>query len=107
MNSYEDTSAQKHKKIYKTKRWQKVRKAVIFRDKGICYFCGKLISGRANVHHLVELTDQNYLDENIAFGMDNLVTCHHECHNEYHERFGLKPSIVQDDLSIDYGRRKV
>lgn len=98
---------EQHKKIYKTKEWEEVRKAVIQRDKGICYFCGKLVGKRANVHHLIELTDNNYNDENIAFNMDNLVTCHHECHNEYHERFGYKGTIVKDDLSVDYSKREL
>jgi 5-methylcytosine-specific restriction endonuclease McrA len=98
---------EKHKYIYKTKLWEETRKAVIARDKGICFFCGKLISKRATVHHKEELNEDNYTDFDVAFNMDNLVVCHAECHNEHHERFGYKHSIVKDDLTIDYSRRKV
>lgn len=97
-----------HKKVYKTKRWQQTRQAVFDRDKLICYFCHKLVTSRPTVHHLEELDEENWWDENIAYKMDNLVTCHHECHNEHHQRFGfnVKKTIVNDDLSIDYDRRK-
>lgn len=96
-----------HKRIYKTKLWQETRKAVIERDKDICYFCGKVITKRATVHHLEELNEENYTDFDVAFNMDNLVACHNYCHDEHHHRFGYKDSIVNDDLSIDYSRRKV
>lgn len=80
---------------------------MIYRDKGICYFCGKLIGKRANVHHLQELDETNFTDFDIAYGLDNLVCCHHECHNEHHERFGYKHSMVNNDLTIDYSKRRV
>lgn len=92
--------------IYKSKQWQEVRKAVIDRDKSICFFCGKIINRRATVHHKEELSEDNYTDWNIAYNMDNLVACHSDCHNQHHERFGFKGSIVNDDLTIDYSRRK-
>lgn len=98
---------QEHKKIYKTKLWQDTRKAVIYRDKGICYFCGKLVKRKANVHHLQELNEENFTDFDVAFNLDNLVCCHHECHNEHHHRFGYKDTIVNDDLSIDYSKRNI
>lgn len=97
-----------HDKIYKTKYWREViRPQVLDRDKCICYFCGKVIGKRATVHHLQELNENNYTDYDIAFGLDNLVACHSYCHDYHHERFGYKHSIVNDDLSIDYSRRKI
>lgn len=98
---------EEHKKVYKTKLWQAIRAEVLYRDRGICYFCGKLISKRATVHHIEELNEDNYTDYNIAYNMDNLVACHADCHNEHHERFGYKHTIVRDDLSIDYSKRRV
>lgn len=92
--------------VYKNPRWQSVRNAVIKRDRDICYFCGKLILKRRTIHHLIEIDENNYSDENIAFNLDNLVECHDECHNIHHERFGYKQSIVNDDLTIDYSKRK-
>lgn len=98
---------EKRKKIYKTKLWQEIRAAVLFRDKSICYFCGKVIAKRATVHHLEELNEDNYTDWNIAYNMDNLVACHSYCHDWHHKRFGYKDSIVNDDLSIDYSKRTI
>ena len=95
------------KKIYKTKLWKETRKAVIERDRAICFFCGKIITKRATVHHLEELNEENYTDFDVAFNLNNLVACHPYCHDEHHHRFGYKDTIVNDDLTIDYSRRRV
>lgn len=95
-----------HQRIYKTKLWQETRKAVIERDKCICYFCGKIIGKRATVHHIEEINEENYTNFDVAFNMNNLVACHSYCHDYHHHRFGYKDSIVNDDLTIDYSRRK-
>ena len=95
------------KQIYKTKLWQETRKAVIERDRAICFFCGKIITRRPTVHHKEELNEENFMDFDLAFNMENLVACHADCHNIHHGRFGYKGSIVNDDLTIDYTRRKV
>ena len=92
--------------VYKNPRWEPTREAVIKRDRGICFFCGKMVLKRATIHHLTEINEQNYKDENVAFNLDNLVLCHADCHNYHHKRFGYKDSIVNDDLEIDYERRK-
>lgn len=92
--------------VYKDPRWAYVRKAVIKRDRDICYFCGKLITKRRTIHHKVELTEQNYSDPEVAFNLDNLVECHCDCHNAHHGRFS-KPTIVNKDLEIDYMKRGV
>lgn len=97
----------KHDIVYKTRLWEETRKAVLERDRGICYFCGKLIANRPTVHHLIELTDQNYTDFDIAYNMDNLVACHDYCHNEFHERFSKKSIVDPFTLEIDYTKRKV
>lgn len=93
------------KAVYKHPNWKYIRQAVIQRDRDICYFCGKLILKRRTIHHKIEINENNYSDPEIAFSLDNLVECHDTCHNLYHDRFG-KPSIVNEDLSIDYSKRK-
>lgn len=95
------------KSVYKTKLWEETRKAVLERDRGICFFCGKLIANRPTVHHIEELNESNFDDFDVAFNMENLVACHADCHNLWHGRFGYKPTIVNRDLSIDYSKRKV
>lgn len=94
--------------VYKNPRWEKCRQAVIKRDRDICYFCGKLILKRRTVHHIVEIDENNYSDENIAFNLSNLVECHSRCHDIYHERWdnNIKKTLVDDDLNIDYSKRK-
>lgn len=94
------------KQVYKNPKWKYIRKAVIERDRDICYFCGKLILKKRTIHHLQEIDENNYSDENIAFNLENLVEVHDECHNLHHEMFGYKQSIVDDDLNIDYSKRK-
>lgn len=91
--------------VYKNPKWEQIRKAVIDRDRDICYFCGKLILKRRTIHHLIEIDENNYGDEDIAFNLDNLVECHADCHNAYHERFG-KATMVNANLDIDYSKRK-
>lgn len=93
-------------KVYKSKRWLKIRQAVIDRDKDICYFCHRLILKRRTIHHLQELNEDNWQDEEIAYNLDNLVECHADCHDYHHGRFGYKQSIVNTDLSIDYTKRR-
>lgn len=93
------------KMVYKNPKWQKVRQAVIKRDRDICYFCGKLILKKRTIHHLIEIDEHNYSDENIAFNLDNLVECHADCHDQYHGRFS-KPTMVNKNLDIDYSKRE-
>ena len=93
-------------KVYKSKRWLKIRQAVIDRDKDICYFCHRLILKRRTIHHLQELNEDNWQDEDIAYNLDNLVECHDDCHNIHHKRWGYKESMVNPDLSIDYTKRR-
>ena len=93
------------KAVYKDPRWDKVRQAVISRDRDICYFCGKIILKRRTIHHLIEIDEHNYSDPQIAFNLDNLVECHDSCHNNFHDRFG-KATMVNSDLDIDYSKRE-
>lgn len=94
------------RQVYKNPRWKSVRQAVIDRDRDICYFCGKIILKKRTIHHLNEIDENNYSDEDIAFNLDNLVEVHEECHNLHHEMFGYKQTMVDDDLNIDYLKRK-
>ena len=87
--------------IYKTALWKEIREKVIKRDRAICYFCGKPILKGATVHHLQEVNELNFMNDNIVYNMDNLVCCHRECHNIHHGRFG-KQSAVDEDLNIDF-----
>lgn len=91
--------------VYKSPRWEKLRQEVINRDRDVCYFCKRIILKKRTIHHIIELSEENYSDENIAFNLENLVECHKYCHDIFHDRFG-KQSIVNADLDIDYSKRK-
>lgn len=96
------------KAVYLNKDWEPTRQYVFKRDEGKCQLCGKLILGTFEVDHIEELSKLNYLDWNIAFNPDNLRSVHPKCHNIRHKRFCevKKESVVNDDLEIDYERRK-
>lgn len=91
--------------FYKSKAWQKKREEIIERDLGICQHCHKLILESPHVHHIIELTEENYKDPKIALNDDNLITLHKDCHDAVHERFQLKSSIVDNNFEIDYSKR--
>lgn len=91
--------------VYKNPRWKYIRQEVIRRDRDICFFCGKLILKHRIIHHKKEINEENFCDENIAFDLDNLVECHHECHNRHHHVYGYRDTIVNDDLTINYEKR--
>jgi|GEM_PF-488354 len=95
-------------KFYKSKSWKILRQKMINQKKGICDLCGELIIGSPEVHHMVELTEANAKIPEISLNPALLEVLHHECHDRRHGRFiGEKQGIIVDDeLNIDYGRRK-
>lgn len=72
--------------FYQNSAWVRCRKAYIASVGGICERCrskGILNAGRV-VHHITELTPQNYTDPAIAYGFDNLMLLCQACHEEVH-----------------------
>ena len=94
-------------KFYNSKDWKKMRQMIIQRDKGICFFCGKLILESPEVDHEIELTKDNWFLPEISLNPELLRLAHKKCHNRRHKRFGTyeKDTIVNDELEIDYERR--
>ena len=69
------------KAFYKSKVWRQQRRFALHRDSYECQDC----HGRAmEVHHIVELTASNIIDNRIALGMDNLVSLCFDCHRKRH-----------------------
>lgn len=110
--------------FYRSKEWvdlmQVIRlERVNAEGVNICEHCGKPIIAKYDCigHHVIELTEQNVHDANIALNPDNVVLVHHRCHNKIHDRLGLsytkrvyviygspcagKRTFVQDNM--DYG----
>lgn len=69
-------------KIYKSRRWQKVRKIVLIRDNYLCQPCLKrgVIKEANTVHHIEALRD----DLSKAFDLENLESICPACHNKEH-----------------------
>jgi len=86
--------------VYNDPRWEPARQAVIIRDKGLCQECrrkgiykpcptgknGKKRKSGIQVHHIIELTEENKTDWNIAFNPNNLEVRCDDCHQHQHGR---------------------
>lgn len=87
--------------FYTSKEWVKFVGALRLErveDDGYihCVHCGKPIIHKYDCigHHIIELTESNVNDVNIAFNPDNIALVHHRCHNEIHNRFGYERRTV-------------
>lgn len=83
--------------IYTSQRFRNVRLIVIQRDLGLCQHCLKNGIKRKGkqVHHIIWLDDFNILNDNVVYGLENLILLCDECHNKVHERSsGLENFIV-------------
>lgn len=76
--------------VYKRRAWETVTGLVRASQHNLCADC--LSRGELRpveeVHHIIPLTDENYTDPEIAYGLGNLVGLCHECHEERHRRLG-------------------
>ena len=68
-----------HGRGYGSAAWQRVRKAVIARDEGVCRGCGKLIyeAGDAQIDHIVPKPIEEAAE---ATGIDGLQLLCRRCH---------------------------
>lgn len=84
--------------VYKTRQWDKCRKAYKKSVGGMCERCAK--KGIANagviVHHKVHLTRENMNDPETVFSFDNLELLCVACHNEEHKRKAKKRFLVDE-----------
>lgn len=82
------------KDFYKTKAWSVKRKEIRIRDNMICQHCGRPVPGitvkdkfgrsytrYGIVDHIIELTDENFMDPEISLNNDNLELLCLDCHN--------------------------
>lgn len=71
---------------YNCERWKKVRKLKRLMVHGTCEMClakGKYYPGKI-VHHIEPITDLNFMNDDIMYGMDNLMYVCDNCHKEIH-----------------------
>jgi len=78
--------------FYKSDAWINFRELYIVKrikkeNGSYCDYCGKSIdsSSDTELHHVEELTPDNYQDPLIALNEDNIKQLHKGCHNSYHK----------------------
>ena len=71
---------------YNCSQWKKVRNMKILKANGLCERClrKRIYREGAIVHHKIEITDKNYMDDNIMYNLDNLELLCFDCHNKEH-----------------------
>lgn len=92
--------------FYQTQMWRNTSKYIFQRDQGICQLCGKVISGRYTVHHIIPLTPQNMHLDQYAYSEHNLQTLHLECHSRLHllEKYANRDDYICG-TEVDFEKR--
>lgn len=82
--------------FYRSKEWIELIQIIKLErvnDEGviICEHCGKPIIAKYDCigHHIIELTEENYINADISLNPDNIMLIHHKCHNKIHDKLGL------------------
>lgn len=89
------------KRFYGSSAWINFRAAYIGKriveDRGsMCDYCGEYIdrSDDVTLHHIEELTPDNYQDTTISLNEDNIKQVHGACHNKIHKHAGERSRRV-------------
>lgn len=72
------TYSKARKQFYDSKKWKRARDAKIKLARGVCEICG---NAGTEVHHKIELTDENLTNPEIALDLKNLQLLCTSCHN--------------------------
>lgn len=78
--------------FYASDIWRAFR-LLIINQRGLrCEHCGERVAAghELTIHHIIELTPDNYKDAMIALNPDNVMVVHHACHNRIHPRNAAK-----------------
>lgn len=78
--------------FYASDTWRKFRMGIIA-ERGLrCEYCGERVAHARELmlHHIEELTIDNYQDAMISLNPDNVQVVHHTCHNKIHPRGNAK-----------------
>lgn len=91
-----EMAKESRKWFYNSVIWKNARQTALRRDGFTCLFCG---SRATEVHHVIELTDENITDRNISLNPNNLQSLCHDCHRVITmKEHGRK----QDDCNEEY-----
>lgn len=83
------------KVVYNTKRWKKFRRSYFEIAHGTCEICG---APGEIVHHIEELTLDNYLDPNVVYAIDNVQLVCWSCHEKTKTKSGVP---IRADVMFD------
>ncbi|MBS6504046.1 MAG: HNH endonuclease [Clostridium sp.] len=81
------------KKFYSSDEWINFRQIILLersKHDGIhCERCDKriVVSKHIQLHHIIELTEDNYQDKMISLNPDNVEILCQGCHNRHHKRW--------------------
>lgn len=91
--------------VYRKAEWQRAREFVTLRSGGLCEACLK--QGRVEpgleIDHIIELTERNWQDWNVAYNPDNLQNLCKPCHDTKHGRVqetGLDQFVSPVDAGV-------
>lgn len=78
------------KPFYNSDAWQQARHRALMRDHYSCQICG---ARAEEVHHIIELNEENVSDKNISLNLNNLQCLCHDCHTRLtmREHRGIQP----------------
>ena len=84
--------------FYHSAAWKKQRQYILMRDHFKCQMCG---APGKEIHHKVELNEDNVNDSNVSLNENNLITLCHDSHNAVTSgmkanTFGVLPMIKFD-----------
>lgn len=89
-------------KFYKSKAWQKCRKAYLKSQGGLCERCRAkgLIVPAEIVHHREHITPETISDPNVLLNWSNLQCVCRQCHAELHGAQGARRFTVAPDGTV-------
>lgn len=96
--------------FYRSPEWERVRRAALVRDHGMCQHPGCNHPAQ-EVHHIIHLTPDNINDATISLNLDNLQSLCRECHMREHydervrgvsyaNRIRMQHSDILDDITF-------
>lgn len=87
--------------FYKSKAWEKTRKAYAKSVGNLCEMCGAkgIVKAGDIVHHKTHISPDNISEPNITLSWDNLMLVCRDCHAQLHEQ-SKKRYIINEDGSV-------
>lgn len=96
----EDMAKEWSKPFYNSAAWKHQRAAVLKRDRYRCTEPGCHRTAE-EVHHIIELTEQNISDTKISLDMENLRSLCGDCHKRITKQMNRKACEILEDIIFD------